>query len=297
MADEAITWYDPDGTATVLDVEWGIAGRWMPPIEVTREALPGAGSIRRHTRHAMRPVALPLWVQGTDEADLYTHLRDLVWAMDPTRGDGRLRVATSGGVTRELLCRLSEGLQLSEAFAEQAGPTWQRATALIEADHPYWLATTDEADSWAYDGSDAVSLLPVPDEATGDFVLLGAGAATIAAPTVTNPGDVDAWPVWVLTGPGDEWVVSNDTTGRTLDLLTTLAAGETIRIDTRPRALSTTPKTVTDEAATNLYGALAAGSWLWPLAKGANNLRIQVDGASSGVTTVALTYTPRYLTP
>ena len=51
--------------------------------------------------------------------------------------------------------------------------------------------------------------------------------------TVVNRGDVDAWPIFTITGPVDNPVITNETTGEGFVLTSSVPAGQDVRIDSR----------------------------------------------------------------
>ena len=108
--------------------------------------------------------------------------------------------------------------------------------------------------------------------------------------TVTNTGDVEAYPIWEVTGPGTP-TLANLTTGRSFGLATPLTAGETVTVDTRP-----TRQSVVDSAGRNRWPDLVTTSprQLWPLAAGRNALDLRLAGAGP-TSTVILTYMRRWL--
>ncbi|WP_374224575.1 hypothetical protein [Micromonospora sp. C51] len=109
--------------------------------------------------------------------------------------------------------------------------------------------------------------------------------------TVTNPGDVSAWPSWTLTGPATELTATNATTGEAFTLTYTLTAGQQATITITPdRALVRGP------AGQNLIGSLNwPGATLWALQPGLNEVNFSVSGSAAG-TAIELSFYPRYET-
>lgn len=281
--DEVSSWIDPDGSMLPLAVEWRASGRFAPPVDREEETVPGQpGAQLRSVRHAPRDFSLALWITGTDEADLRTQMRDITYRMDGVRGDGRIRVTAPGGDQREVICRVTGGLEMTEILGDSSGPTAQRAVVTFRAVDPYWQDTTDTAAGpWAQGGATA-GFFPL-------FPLRLTSSEVLASATVDNLGDVDAWPVWTVAGPGSTITLLNQSTGKVLTLNATLLAGESVVIDTRFGF-----KTVTKQDGTNLYGYLSATSSLWSLQRGSNSIQIEIGGATS-VTSVSMLYRHKYL--
>ncbi len=283
---ETLIWIDPDGVQTYLDVDWAVKGRFFPAVDFEEDGVPGQPGLRlRAVRHGVHEFTLPHWVDGTTETDLRSKLRLLVARMDPTRGDGWVRCVAPGGDVREIECRVAAGLDVDETLGQQAGILSQRLTLTFRAWDPYWAATADTTITYA-GGGVVATFFPF-------FPMRLSASETIAADTVTNPGDVDSWPVWTVTGPATDMTATNNTTGKTLTLTfaPALTNPQTVTIDTRPGA-----KTVTRDDGTSLFSALSLTSQLWPLARGSNSITVSVGGTTAA-SKVKLMFRPRYLGP
>jgi hypothetical protein len=278
---ETFEWVDPDGVVIDLDVlASGLSGRFLPPIAFSEESVPlQAGSRLRQVRPLARDVALPFIVVSSDPVAKRMALRRLAAAMDPTRGDGRLRCGFAGQM-RELRCRYAGGFDLDES-ADLSTPEVQRALVVFRAFDPFWY---DQAVTAVTVGPTQASFFPI-------LPLRLSGSEVYADTEVDNDGDVETWPLWTVTGPGVGPVLRNLTTGKAIDLTgVSLGAGETVEIDTRPGF-----KTVRRGDGSNLYGEMVTPpSSLWPLVKGSNSLRLEMS-ATTADTSFALRYQRRWL--
>lgn len=279
-------WIEPDGTSHNLTSGDGITalrgriGAYMPPVAFVEDVVPlQAGSRLREVRTLPRVVDVPLIVRGSSESDLRSRIRQILGWFLPSAGDGRLRVTAADGVQRDLTCRYAGGLELSEG--SETGSWWQKMVISLRAFDPYWLAANATTETY---------LLGTPATFFPFFPLVLTNSTIYATATVTNPGDVDAWPVWTITGPGSSLALRNTTNDTELSLSTVLSAGDVVVIDTRPGA-----KTV-KRGSSNLFGDLSSTSELWPLTAGVNALQLEMSGATSA-SRVQLSYTPRYLGP
>lgn len=282
---DTLEWFDPDGSSTIFDIDGdGVTGRLAPPNERVEDTPPGAGARLRSVRHTAREVALVQWVSGADEASTRAALRALVASLDPLRGDGVLRSTTSIGEQRELTCRYVSGFESQPERLDEGGLLYQRAVLVFRAaEEPYWVDAADTAMSFELGDSTVGSFFPVPP-------LRLASSELFAQATVDNGGDVEAWPVWTLSGPGSGLAINNLTTGKSLALSTSVTADETITVDTRPGR-----KTVTLGDGTNLFPDLTSRQ-LWPLDRGPNSIEVQLSGATSD-SVLQLSYRQRYLAP
>lgn len=286
MAAETLTWVEANGTELVLtDGVWrndlaGRLGAWMPPVSFVEEAVPlQPGARLRQVKVGVREVDVPLLLRAPSEPALRTSVRALLRSFNPSRGDGKLRVRAADGSERELTCRYAGGFEGDEGPAAK-GNLSQRVVLIFRAADPYWYART---------GVQTIYTLGSPATFFPFFPLRLSSSTIFADATVANAGDVEAWPVWQLTGPGVDPVLRNLTSGELMSLSLTLAAGESLAIDTRPGR-----KSVTADAGSNQFGALSAASVLWALQAGDNAVRVEMSGATAD-SQVSLSYTPRYL--
>jgi phage-related protein len=287
VADEIITWVDPDGAETVLSdqgtarVSYEMAGRFMPPVSFIEDDIPAQDGARlRAVRVRPREVTVPVAVVGADQTEVRTTLRTLMRTLNPKRGDGRLRVTGPDGTVRDLTCRYSQGLEISEQFEKFVG--WQRAVLVLRAVDPYWYDTA--ATSTTYTVETPEPFFPIfPLKLNSDTVL--------GTQTVDNTGDVEAFPVWTVHGPCTSITLANSTTGQTIDLPITLTSTQVVTIDTRPFR-----KTVRRDDGTNLYGSLSTSSALWVLPTGLSTITVELPGATVD-SYVTLTYSRRWLSP
>jgi hypothetical protein len=286
---ETVTWIDPVGVSTTLNggadmfVEWDVSGRFAPPSRFDEEGIPESdGSRLRAVRHETRDFSMPVWVEAADQGSLRTAVRSLVSALNPKRGDGTIRVTSPLGDQREIVCRVVAGLEGAERIGDTTGVWMQMFPLVFRAHNPYWRDISDIGDTYT---------VGTPSTFFPFFPLRLSNAQVFTDASPDNVGDVPAWPVWTLTGPGSTIYLRNLTTGYLLSLDTVLGAGETVVVDTRPGA-----KTVTGGDGTNLFGDLSNDSYLWPLEPGVNSVRIEMSGATAA-SSVSLAFRPHYLSP
>lgn len=113
---------------------------------------------------------------------------------------------------------------------------------------------------------------------------LGSAQASSGSGTATTLGSAEAWPLLTFTGPVVNPTLTSLRYGRTIRLAYTLAAGETLVVDTDPRRRSIL---LNGDANASRYSALDwLGSVWFPLAPGDNILQA---GASSFSSPAAVT--------
>lgn len=279
---ETFEWIDADSDTTTLRVERNTQGRFAPPTRFVTDTSPlQPGSLVRSTRHESRRLVVPVIITGDTPSTLRENIRNLNYALDPSRGRGRLRVTAPDATQRFVYAYLEDGMGLEEAINSTVGRTWQRASLQFFCEDPYWLDETTTSSTIVYNTTTA-TFFPF-------FPLRLSSSTVFGATTINNDGDVETWPRWTITGPGSAIYLKNLTTGKTLNLDVTLSAGETVTIDTT-RGVSS----VTKNDGTNLFGYLSATSSLWPLAKGSNSLQLEMSSATAS-SSIAYSYERRWL--
>ncbi len=295
-----------DGIVYDLDVHsrqgrWVIGqGGWgLPPIQyvTSREPLGGAEEVRTFR---LRPRTIQLFIRHEfcSRDEYWTGRSGLLEVLRFNRGTGlgdavpaTLRRRLPDGALRDLAVYVSRGA----AFTPRGTRRW---------------------DEWAYQEALRFTAYdPVifdPTQRTETFVLttltelvfpitfpITFGSATIdETRDVTYVGTWDELPTIILTGPLNNPIITNTTTGEVIELTFNIPDGRVVTID-----LSYGVKTVTDDLNTNLIGTVTPASDLgtWHLAPapeaalGVNVIRVQGSQALAGTTQVALTYFDRYI--
>ena len=151
-------------------------------------------------------------------------------------------------------------------------------------------------------------------EATSVTFEIGAGGGSFAVPmvvphevgasvideleTITYPGTFLAYPIIRITGPIDDCIITNETTGEVLDFTgDSLSAADYYDVDLRYGR-----KTIVDSAGASQLGTLTSGSDLatWHLAAdpkapgGINSIRV-TGSAATEATQVEISYFTRYI--
>ncbi|MHC3450756.1 phage distal tail protein [Streptomyces prasinus] len=290
-----VAFTDPRGTTTVFS-DWengwllqpGAKGLDMPEYAYATDESPGIdGYELRDVRAQGKEIILPIAFWAHDSRAAYKERRRrLINSLNPKRGVGTLTLTEPDGATRSIGAYYTGGLEGDESL-DAAGERWCINALTFGVPSPYWIGG-EVAHSWKA-GSDA-AFFPVLPLQVGDSQVLG-------EVTVTNPGDDVAYPVWTITGPATSITLTNTLpndpiTGapvvRTLALTRTITGTDTVTIDTRERR-----QTALLNGSANLWPDLG-DSELWPLEEGENRLNLVVAG-STALTSVAMTYQPRYL--
>lgn len=290
---DVLYWIDAYGREQLFNTQQfkildGMNGRFMPPIEHVEDEVPyQAGSRHRTTKVKARDMDIPVLIEATSHAELRQLVRSCLRMFNPLKADGKWKVIAPDGSQRELSCRYKTGLEGQEN-RDTRGIYWQKLVLVFRAFDPYW-----------YDTSTTVQTFTTGQQATffPFFPLRLSSSSVFADATVENAGDVETWPEWIITGPGEGIILKNLTTGETTHLEhvdAKLGAGETITINTSPNPPN--DKTVFKNDGTNLFYTQSDDSSLWALQEGSNNIRIEMSNTTEE-SSVQLSWRNRYWGP
>jgi hypothetical protein len=262
----------------------GATGLDMVSYTYSERRAPGRpGAKVTSVRAEPRDIDLPFILQAENAADLRYRTQELVRAMRPTQGPGRLHVIYPTGESRWLTCRYTDGLEGSEARDAKLPGRWYRSTIGLRAEDPY-VRTEPITVQWslAPSGRGWFPIIPIH--------LTPSGIA--GRKTINNPGDVDAYPIIKIHGPGEQLVVRHRGTGRAAHLAYSLPSDgldAEVTIDTRRGAQS-----ITDGYGNNLFRFLTdEDPSLFPLLPGDNELEVLLQYVSAS-TTVSVTFDPLF---
>ncbi|MFR0354174.1 phage tail protein [Streptomyces sediminimaris] len=294
-----ITYIDPTGTRwpmTDLTADWytlaeGVSGLGAAPYTLTSDAHPRGGARLRYVQPQPRTIVWPLLVKGADHQQFTNNWRALAQAFtrtlrqqaDGSFSPGTLEVARPDGRVRTIAVYYSSGWDGRGQTA--TGITWDSAVLTLWCEDPYWV-DAEPVTVHRETGSPVDYLTPYPTVSSSQV---------LGATTVTNPGDVEVWPEWRITGPASLITFTRDDTGESfaLDMTATahgaLLAGETVTV-------STDPPRVRSGTGENLVAGLNfPTAVLWSLPPGQTPVTFQLDGAAAG-SAVDLVFHPRYET-
>jgi hypothetical protein len=279
------TWTDPAGTVwpltdTSLEVGFftisGPAGWHATTYEIVTDPVPRGGESVRFIRAQPARIVWPIYVGGDTHLEWLQRHRQIRKAFISTLHTGvagTLQVTRPDGTGRKISCYYESG------FEGQAGEgrLFSKDAITLYCPDGYWSDLSVLSTTRSYvPGVDFLN--PYPRVSN---------SLTLGETTLTNPGDVSAWPFWTITGPMTAMTGTNTTTGQEFTLTYPLNAGEQITINTLQ-------PTVRGPIGQNLTYALDwPAAYLWPLLPGDNDVIFNVSGGVSG-TSITLAYRPRY---
>lgn len=218
------TWDLMDASAGVVMPPDGVRGLGMPTFDRWTTLSPAlAGSRYQGSRTQERTFLLPVFIWsdiGTDD-----FLATETSFADSYRPDVKstLEIVRPDGDSRFLDLRfVDDNGQTYGQDPAQAGWSVQ-ALNMVADDNPYWY------------GAPVSRTFDAPNDqqfylSSGGVVFISPGGTTSTA-VITNPGDVDAWPVWVVTGGHGGGTLG---AGVGSVVVPAMADGTTWTIDTRP---------------------------------------------------------------
>ena len=281
------TWTDPAGVVWPLSDTSDSVGWFTPPgpagwhattYELVTDPLSSGGEQVRTVRAKPGRITWPLYVWGDTHLQYVSRHRQIRRAFTMTahrQQPGLLTVQRPDASARTVQAYYQAGL---EGEAEE-GWLWSKDAVTLFCPDGYWRDTSPVSVTHSYvPGVDFLD--PYPMVSAG--LSLGESA-------IDNPGDVDVFPNWTLTGPMDTFSATNNTLGYEFTLDWPIAAGHQVTIVTdraRPQVRSPSGE--------NLTWALNwPSAFLWPLYPGTNQITFNVSGAAVG-TEVNVQFYPRY---
>lgn len=267
----------PDGTIAVFNdtadpnyvgVLTEITGLDSPDVRESAEDLVEFdGGVHGSFYYGRRPMTLTgIMLNPATVAERNLRQQRLSRASDAMRGDATLTWQPSGEPQQYVKVRRQQPLRVTGA--------WQKQFQLAV------VASDPRVYSFALSTLTAATADPGASTAGRSYPHLFNRAYAAALPLgqllVTNAGTSSTYPIVYINGPGNNPVISNFTTGQSLYLNYSLAAGEYLAVDMLNR-------TVYLNGTASRYGAVdfARSSW-WPLLPGVNDLRIAFDTYLSG---------------
>lgn len=281
-----MTWTGPDGsvwdlgdpTVSGLEMGRGVQGLGMPPVLRYESESPAVDG-RRFRGHKIdaRPVMWPLTVLHDSKLTEWIARDAAFWATMRPDAPGSWAVQTPDGATRSLLCSFVE---VDDAMT--VDPTLSGWAAygirLVADEEPCWTGSPVVAQ---FASGELVDFI---DESGAPPFYISAGDL-FASASITNPGDVEAYPVWRVDGPVTD--VELGVGDSLIEAPITLNEGEFMIIDSRPTA-----QTAIKDDGTEVTSSLGSSVEWVAIPPGQS---VPLDITVTGTGSVRCTITPRYM--
>lgn len=280
----------PDGTIAVFNTSGDpdfvgylkeVGGLDSPEVREASEDIPGWDGAHHGSFFAgRRPVTLEGIIDPA--VDYSPALRNakidkLLRATNALREDALLKWQESGGVARQISLRRQQPTRITQRVPKAF-------LAALVAEDPRIVSQAIHTQS-VLAGAISSSGEGFPLDFPLDFNEISGTAGSISA---TNAGNGDAIPWFTVTGPITNPRLVNNTTGKELRLIYTLASGETLIVDGRDRSIKL-------NGVVDRYSALDfANSEWWTLQPGANDVRL-LSTAYSAPAALAISWRDTWL--
>ncbi|MER7109685.1 phage tail domain-containing protein [Streptomyces sp. NPDC000229] len=249
----------------------GATGLGLPQLSVQWLEGAGDGAAYRGRRVLPRDIDIPLDIVGRDRV----HLSELVTRLARVLADENgltLTYIDNGGLRWSTAVAWIGGGEMDTG----AGSRDVQTVITLRAPSPYFLAESPQtvAIGGASSGAFLSSMSSMPL----------ASSQAIGSVSLSNEGDVAAYPVWEVTGPGDNFKAISPA-GRTLHWTGTLTAGQKLVVDMGAG-------TVKDGTGANLYASLAAAPHFWSIPPGVSTATASLLNTTSA-SRVVCSWRPR----
>lgn len=239
-----------------------LSGVGLPSVSVQWAEGAGDGQTYRGQRVLPRDMDLSLDIKGADRAEYKQLVSRLARLFDHnTSGPATLRLVDDDGSDWSAKVVRVGGGELIYDGGRDA-----QMVLTIRAGEPYFTAKDVSTKSVGGPGAANAmvsSLMTLPVTAS----------QAIGTIDIENTGDVNAYPVWEVTGPGHDFKAVSPT-GETLHWTGTLLAGQRLIIDTLAG-------TVIDHTGANRYGQLATAPKFWAVPPGLNTCTAELIDTTS----------------
>ncbi|MEV1109932.1 phage tail family protein [Micromonospora sp. NPDC049751] len=251
----------------------GVTGLGLP--EVATQWLEGAGDGARFRGKRDRPrdIDLPLYVAGQNREQLTELLDRLAIMLD---GECTLRLVEDDGNDWSTKVHFVAGGNYAYGI-DTNGERDLRTVITVRAGDPYWTYSRSISKKITNAGAGRglvgklASMKVSSSQAIGTILLENAGTAP-------------AFPLWVVVGPGRNFAAVS-AAGRGFTWTGTLAAGETLTVDTQTGA-------VVDNLGRNRYSELAAAPKLWSVPPGITEATASLESTTTA-SSITCTWRPR----
>lgn len=218
-----------DGTLTACDEPAGWEGvEFITPIDTAGSrdgGLDGPQSIG--------PRVLPVvgMIVARDAGTLRDKIRALRAKLGPRKRVVWDQYDFGAEVRMGMVCRATGDFRATPVPGNQLGGVATMVRFTLVAANPVWKMATGAAE-FIDIGLPSAAVTGRTYNKTYSYTY-GAVVNPGGSGQAVNAGDIDAWPVFVITGPVDNPVITNETTGQTFLVIGTVLAGETLTIDSR----------------------------------------------------------------
>lgn len=276
------TWQVQGGirSSAVMEID-GRTGFGMPPItQYFTESATQDGSTWQGYRVGARTFDFPVFITGATPTEARAEQARFMSTLRPDKL-GVLTVTDPEGKRRHLNLRYVSGAD-DEFQSSNYALYWFSHKLHFVAEQPYYYGDPIPAE---FDSIAGVNFYGGGVGTLGPPYYIG-NSRTTANAKLTNPGDVDAWPVWKIHGPFTSFI--GVVGGKTINLPITKTLNQWIAIDTNPNK-----QTIVDNTGANMWAFAGAVDFGAVPAESTTQLGLTLAGSGVG-TSVEVEFTPKY---
>jgi hypothetical protein len=288
-----ISYIDPDGNTWPLSdltmqngyICTGITGISGIPVSFSSIPLLNGGALPQLYTPQPGAIGLGLFFESQGDINAYMALLDsFAYAFYNVRNNvptpGQLVVQRQDGTARyrNVFCVGGQDIAVDE------GVDWSEYTLSLQADDPFWYDLAPNVATYELAATTSSGILPL-------LPINLAISTVFGADIIDNEGGAEAYPEWLITGPGLP-TIQNQTTGKQFSLTSALSDLQQIQINTQPGNQSA----VDVGAGVSVWADVVQSTPrdLWALARGLNEIFLTMGGAGAD-SAIRLTWTRRWL--
>lgn len=267
-------------------------GYGAPPINyITRRSYKQHGETKVDYQLGTRSISIQLWKRAAcDRATYWAYRLALHDMLRPNRGGSlELTLIIPDGTQRAIKVDANPGAQFLTSQLDDNNWEINEPLEFIAFD-PVWYNPIDTSTLVTIDPADQHLVFPIT------FPIQFGLGGTFYSETITYTGSWESYPRFIITGPYNSVIITNQSTGIALSLTVPISAGQSRTIDLTPGAIS-----IVDENGVNQFGDLGDGSNLvdWnirpdPLVAGGQNVVIAQIFGNDVTSSFTVEYNERY---
>lgn len=268
------------GSSAVMPID-GRTGFGMPPVtQYFTESATSDGSTWHGYRTQARTFDFPVFVTGSTPTEAREEQARFMSTLRPDKV-GVLTVADPLGRRRYLSLRYISGAD-EEFQSSNFALYWYSHRLRFVAEQPYYYG---DAIPLEFKSETGVNFYGGGVGTLGPLFYISNSQTTDNA-IVTNPGDVDAWPVWKIHGPFTSF--TGTIGGKSIALPITKTVGHWIEVNSNPEV-----QTIVDDLGANMWAFAGAVDFGAIPASSSTQLGITLVGSDVG-TKVEVEFTPKF---
>lgn len=257
------------GSEPILHLH-GTTGLGLPPVQVSAsDRIGGDGAMNRGVRYDQRKIFVPIHISSRSKQETDSIRRTLYENLSPHRGEVEVQVYDPNtGLKKSISGLLTDGL--TGDFGGEFFGSWQNLGLEFTCSNPWWEG--EEVQLTVRVNS---SEKPFISNTVPFFPVILSRSSVDGSIELDVSGEEKIYPVWEVTGPGEDLVISNES--QSFKIRGSLLEGETVKIDMGTGRISP-----------DIWDRVTMDSTIFGLDPGKNRLKITM--VNSGTDTVVRGY-------